>query len=300
MYRLRILPGLLSLLLSVSASQLADARTQEPSSIKLLASIQPVGLIANDLLAGLGEVAIQVPPGASPHDFALRVSDRQKIQQAELVIWMGPSLERFLTKTLNSLPEERVLALGQSESEPHTDDRRHHGHGPDLHQWLDPEYAIEMARAIAERLVQLYPGRSNDIQQRFAALSARYADLDHTLEERFAKVKEQSFVVQHRGYGYLVAAYGLTQLDWISLSPEQSPGVRHLYDLEKRLRELPAGEQARCLFVETGHESATARSFARQLGLEVQALDILGLGAESYSDLMEQLANDMVSCLSGR
>jgi zinc transport system substrate-binding protein len=271
---------------------------QTPSmDIRVVASIRPLALIAEDLLGELGTVDILVPSAASPHDYALKVSDVRKLQSADLAVWMGPELERFLQKPLAGLAPQRVLALGQSEA---GESPLAHDHDKDLHQWLDPRLAQAMARAIAERLQDLFPAHRAALERRLRTQLAGYDRLHHDLGQALAPVSDISFVVQHRGYDYFVRAYGLNQLAWISLSPEQPPGVRHLYELEKTLRALPPGQEARCLFVELSHRSATAENLADQLGLTLQTLDILGVTAATYPALMRQLTQDAVNCLAGK
>lgn len=154
-----------------------------------------------------------------------------------------------------------------------------------------------MARTIAQRLEQLYPGRSAFIQDRLQMLLADYQAAAQEARAVLAPVKSAGFVVQHRGYDHFVEAFGLNQLGWISLSPEQPPGARHLYQLEQQLKE-PAGEGARCLFVERSHRSATASNLAARLGLRLQPLDILGESAADYPALIQALAADVANCLA--
>ncbi|MEX1033952.1 MAG: zinc ABC transporter substrate-binding protein [Cellvibrionaceae bacterium] len=253
--------------------------------MRVVASIKPLALIAEDLLGELGEVQVLIRGAASPHDYALRASDIRRLHNADLIIWMGPELERFLEKPLAGLPPEQVLTLGSSAS-------------GDLHQWLDPDLAQTMARAITRRLLQLYPAAHSLLEQRLAAVLADYEQLNEELERMLASVRERGFVVEHQGYDYFVRAYRLNQLGWISAGPEQPPGVRHLYQLEKKLRERSGEERARCLFIEHAHQSDTAHNLAEQLNLELRALDILGQLADSYAELMRNLAEDVVDCLA--
>ncbi len=55
--------------LLLSSSALADSR--------VLTSIKPIQQISAALLDGIDEPAVLLPPGASPHAFALRPSDRR-------------------------------------------------------------------------------------------------------------------------------------------------------------------------------------------------------------------------------
>lgn len=298
--------GLLLFFLIVNACQLVNAQNTphlpgqtHADEMQVIASIRPLALIAQDLLGDSARVDTLVTGAASPHDYALKVSDMRRLRDADLLIWMGPELERFLQKPVDRLSPERVLALGQErESAESGSHAQEHDHDSDLHQWLDPQLAQQMARAIASRLQQLYPAERPSIERRLDTLTRTYKRLNEELKEVLAPVGERGFVVQHRGYDYFIQAYGLNQLAWISLSPEQPPGVRHLYELEKALRARAPAAKADCLFVELSHQSATASNFAEQLQLRLQPLDILGNRASTYPELMHKLADDVAGCLS--
>jgi zinc transport system substrate-binding protein len=289
-----VLIALLALLCWTPLTHAASASEGVQADIQVIASIRPLALIANDLLGPLGDVTVLVAGAASPHDYSLRVSDVQRLREADLVIWMGPDLERFLEKPLAALPEDKVLTLA-------ADPARHqpgadHRHG-DPHQWLDPRLAKEMARQIADRLESLNPRYGDEIQARLDRLTATYQELFEEARQALEPVREVGFVVEHRGYDHFVETFELRQLGWLSATPEQLPGVRHLYELEKRLR---SGAGARCLFMELAHQSSAARNLAAQLELRPQALDILGHNAITYEEFIQHLVRDVVSCLAGR
>ena len=85
---------LLALCSSLAFPQLARAEVQ------LLTSIKPLQLIAAAVQDGVGQPAVLLPPGASPHRFALRPSDIRRLREASLFYWVGPDLEGFLSKPL--------------------------------------------------------------------------------------------------------------------------------------------------------------------------------------------------------
>lgn len=291
-YLLRMFALLLCTLSPMALAQSAAEQAKgaaDGQTIRVVASIRPLALIANDLLGPLAKIEVLVPGGASPHDYSLRVSDVQRLRAADLAVWMGPEMERFLEKPLAGLPRQTVLPLANRLENSESGDHDH-----DLHQWLDPRLAKIMAKTMAGRLQALYPALSESIEQRLQEQLLSYDRLYKDAHQQLAPVREVGFVVEHRGYDLFVEAFELRQLGWISATPEQPPGARHLYELEKRLRN--AG--ARCLFVEYSHQSDGARNLARQLELRAQPLDILGHNAQSYGQLIRQLTGDVKDCLA--
>ncbi|UWQ56445.1 zinc ABC transporter substrate-binding protein (plasmid) [Leisingera caerulea] len=108
---------------------------------QVAADITPVhGLVAR-VMQGLGEPALVVPPGASPHGYAMRPSEARALDQADLVFWMGGPLTPWLEGPLEELAGDahrvelleaegtEVLAFRKgARFEVHTHDEDHGGH----------------------------------------------------------------------------------------------------------------------------------------------------------------------------
>ena len=80
------------------------------AEVRVLTSIKPLQLIAAAVQDGAGTPAVLLPPGASPHHYALRPSDVRRVREAELFYWIGPDLEGFLPRVLEGR-EQPSLAV---------------------------------------------------------------------------------------------------------------------------------------------------------------------------------------------
>ena len=78
-------------------------------ALEVLTTIKPLGFIAAAITDGVSEPNVLLPTGASPHDFSLRPSDIRSINDADLVVWVGPELEGFMTKPLAKHPHALTL-----------------------------------------------------------------------------------------------------------------------------------------------------------------------------------------------
>ena len=83
------------------------------AEVKVLTSIKPLQLIAAAVQDGAGTPDVLLPPGASPHSYALRPSDVRRLREAQLFYWIGPDMEVFLDKPLQAraAPSAAVQAL---------------------------------------------------------------------------------------------------------------------------------------------------------------------------------------------
>ncbi|RLQ88424.1 zinc ABC transporter substrate-binding protein [Notoacmeibacter ruber] len=88
-------------LISLSFIPTGSARADEAPEV--IASFTPIHSLTASLMEGVGEPQLLVPPTGSPHEFALRPSQAGALQDADLVIRIGPALESFLDKPLASL-----------------------------------------------------------------------------------------------------------------------------------------------------------------------------------------------------
>lgn len=144
------------------ASALIMAGPLSSASAAVVTSIRPLGFIASAIADGVTPTEVLLPDGASPHDFALRPSDIQRLRGADLVVWVGPDMEAFLTKSLAPVAAKHQLAIselsgvkpllmkGEDDDHDHdhaTDAHNHAGHDEgdghhhgeyNMHVWLSP------------------------------------------------------------------------------------------------------------------------------------------------------------------
>lgn len=273
------------------------------ADVEVLASIKPLELLAREVVGERGRVSLLLEPNASPHDYPLKVSDMQRLNDADLVLWVGEELETFLRRPLARVAPEHRLALtalpdlhwpqATAEAEQTGHSHSHHHHGRDPHLWLDPRNGAKVARALADRLAALDPDNAGYYRERAEALLRELDELDQTLAARLKPVAGRGFAVYHEAYGHFVQRYGLNQLTAVTESPERRPGARHLHQLRQRL----AG--AACLFTEPYYDMSAARDLAQELNLRLGELDLLGASeaVTDYPGLLDTLADDMLACL---
>ncbi|OSN04770.1 zinc ABC transporter substrate-binding protein [Lonsdalea iberica] len=146
---------------TLTASTLMMAAGAAPiASADVVTSIRPLAFIAAAITDGVTPTEVLLPDGASPHDYALRPSDVQRLQSSELVIWVGPEMETFLQKPLSQIPPNRQITLSalpeiqaamikashrHSESDhdgdSHQADHDEHTHAAEVHDEHDEDHA---------------------------------------------------------------------------------------------------------------------------------------------------------------
>jgi len=89
-------PVLAALCLAITGAAHADAP-------RVVADIAPVQSLVARVMEGVGEPDLLIRPDASPHGYAMRPSEARALEQAELVVWMGPGLTPWMTDAIQTL-----------------------------------------------------------------------------------------------------------------------------------------------------------------------------------------------------
>ena len=281
------------------------------ADVKVLTSIKPLQLIAAAVQDGVAIPEVLLPPGASPHNYALRPSDVRKVQSVDLLYWIGPDMEGFLPRVLNgrTLPSVAVqdlpgLKLRRFAEDNHSHaeeaDEHDHDHRPgslDAHLWLSPVNARVIATKMAADLSAADPANAARYQSNLKAFDERLDALDLRLKTRLAGIEGKPYFVFHEAFDYFEDAYGLKHAGVFSVAAEVQPGAQHVAAMRTRLQEV--GKT--CVFSEPPLRPRLAETLVAGLPVKLAELDALGgytpATAQGYEQVLEKLGNDLAGCL---
>ncbi|MCP1442408.1 zinc transport system substrate-binding protein [Pseudomonas sp. GGS8] len=281
------------------------------AEVKVLTSIKPLQLIAAAVQEGVAIPEVLLPPGASPHNYALRPSDVRKVQSVDLVYWIGPDMEGFLPRVLKgrTLPSVAVQDLPglklrrfaeDSHSHAEEADEHDHDHRPgslDAHLWLSPINARVIASKMATDLSAADPANAARYQSNLKAFDERLDALDLRLKARLAGIANKPYFVFHEAFDYFEDAYGLKHAGVFSVAAEVQPGAQHVAAMRTRLQEV--GKT--CVFSEPPLRPRLAETLVAGLPVKLAELDALGgytpATAQGYEQVLEKLGNDLAGCL---
>lgn len=282
----------------------------------VLTTIKPLQLIAAAVLDGIAEPGVLLPPAASPHNYALRPSDRRQLAEADRVYWVGPELERFLqrlledqsaARRLDQVPGLTLRYFGDEHGHAHSHEHDHHHdhdhdheHAPgtlDAHIWLSSHNARQLAQWMAGDLARLYPEHQVRLQHNAEQFAARLDQLQAELEQRLRPLAGKPYFVFHDAYGYLEDELGLRPRGVFSLSAEIQPGARHVQTLRQALTEAgPA-----CVFREPQFPAERIATLSTGLPVTTAELDPLGITVSvdphGYEQLLGTLGRTLADCL---
>lgn len=284
---------------------------------KVMTDLPPVQSLVAQVMGDLGTPAILLEQGANAHSYQLKPSQARALQEADLVIWVGPEMTPWLGRaiegvSLGGTQIELLEAPGthtqnfaapdhdhEHEGEDHADEDRHHHEGLDPHAWLDPANAEAWLGVIAEALAKADPEHAATYAANAKSAQAGVQALDAKLQAQLAPVAARPFVVFHAAYGYFASHYGLAVAGAVAMGDATDPGAAHLAELRAEL----AADKVVCAFPEAQHDP-------RQIDLLLEgtsvkrggALDPSGsslpYGPGNYTALMQGLADTLTACLA--
>jgi zinc transport system substrate-binding protein len=304
-----IVSRLFALFVAFTASLFVISSAQ--AEVRVLTSIKPLQLIAAAVQDGIAVPEVLLPPGASPHNYALRPSDVRKVQSVELLYWIGPDMESFLPRVLKgrTLPSLAVqdlpgLKLRHFAEDNHSHaeeaDEHDHDHRPgslDAHLWLSPVNARVIADRMAADLSAADPANAARYQSNAKAFDQRLDALDDRLKARLAPIAGKPYFVFHEAFDYFEDAYGLKHAGVFSVAAEVQPGAQHVAAMRARLQQV--GKT--CVFSEPPLRPRLAETLVAGLPVKLAELDALGgytpATAQGYEQVLEKLGNDLAGCL---
>jgi len=283
---------------------------------RVVTSIAPVHSLVAAVMAGAGTPGLLLRGGESPHTFSLRPSDAQMLNDADILFWIGPTLELPLARILPNLRVSRSVALLDAPgltilpnrhlhpAEPYNQitPRANRGTGVDRgidpHIWLSPENAAVMVDEITRRLAEIDPAQAELYRSNAALLRQQLQALNEELAARFSGFRG-NYAVFHDAYQYFERNYSLSPVAVITTHPERSPGAASL----RKLRATLVKKKVDCIFSEPQFQPRLVAMLSEGLPIRHAVLDPLGAetppGPQAYLQIIRNMANALTDCIQG-
>ena len=281
---------------------------------RVVTDIAPVQSLVARVMEGVDTPAVLLPPGASPHDHALRPSEARSLAGADLVIWVGPELTGWLGDPITSLaPEAAQLVLseamgvsvlmlrqggafGEHDEDEHDDHDEHEDEAPvDPHMWLDPQNAMVWLGAIAQALAVLDPEHATayatNATEGAAEISAKASSIG-----ALVGAAPRSYLAYHDAFGYAEGWLGLTGIGAIQSGHAVELGPARLAELRGEIAE----QGVSCVLTEPQYNSGLLDAVIDGGNRRLVLIDPLGGGFEAgqslYLSVLDQFAEIAKVC----
>jgi ABC-type Zn uptake system ZnuABC Zn-binding protein ZnuA len=279
---------LAALLWSVSAGSAAS----EDRPV-VAATIFPLSDITRQLAGSAVDVALMLPPGASPHTFEPTPSQVRALARARVVFVIGHGLDDWAARLARGAGAARVVVVDRGVAL-----RREAGGAVDPHYWLAPSNARAIARTVAGELERLVPARRSDIQSALTRYLGQLDAVEAEIRGILADLPMRRIATFHDAFGYFAEAFGLEVAAVFEPYPGREPSPRFVAEFQRQVR----ASGVRILFAEPQLSLDPLRPLARDLGVTLSVLDPLGgvAGRDSYLDLLRFDARQVAGAVRGR
>lgn len=284
---------------------LACAFAAVAQATTVVASVEPLAMLARQVLGDRTEVVTLLRPDQTPHFASFTPSQAREVRDADLILWLGeeaePHLAGLLARTdatglaLLSLPGVTRLEGGHEHDHGEHD---HEQHDPeevadgatgtlDPHLWLSPDNMRVLARALAEKM------KVSD-----EAVTAFERELTRSVKRMRAELapfRDATWLSYHDPWYYFRDAAGLSAPLVISEGLQSDTSSRRFTDLAQVMEE----KEVRCAIAEPEARLALMQRLCGD-ACRVQPLDPLGRDADkrTYTGFLLHLGDSFGQCLA--
>jgi len=278
-----------------------DAPKNEPTGekrLRVVATFYPLAEFSRMVGGELADVSAIVSPGVEPHDYEPTPRDLVSIENADVFVLNGASMDPWAEKLVPTLREKGVAIVNASEAVPLLSTEEHDGDEEgvrDPHFWLDPVFAESIVGSIRVAVIGKDPEHTDAYEANAAAALSELAQLDGEYRTALSTCARQEAITSHSTFAYLAKRYGFEGHSIAGLSPEAEPSAGRIADLV----DLAKKENIRYIFFETLVSPKVSETLAREIGAETLVFDpIEGLlpedtaaGKNYFSVMRENLEN---------
>ncbi|MCH7816013.1 MAG: zinc ABC transporter substrate-binding protein [Proteobacteria bacterium] len=265
------------------------------AEVKIATTIRPLKLIAEAIVQDMGLVTSIVEARQSPHHYTMSPSDRVALDQADLLIWIGPKFETYLADffqhaknakeviTAIEMPDLIIYNISSDQI--------------DSHLWLDSRNALLIAQQITQIVIRLDDSNAANYRDNLNKFRSEIDRANIDITAAFSDSTRNSYAVYHDAYQYFEIQFGLSHQFVLLRNPEVEPGIQEILLARKRLRE----QAPQCLLREYGSNAALIETMLADHELKTITVDLLGFEVTSptqgYIELMEKVTLSFTNCL---
>jgi len=227
----------------IALSQIKGTKQKDidAGKIKITTTLFPLYDMAKNIGADKADVSLLVPPGTEPHTFEPKPSDIIKINEADIFIYTGKSMEPWAEDIIKGVINKNLIVVDASKGTRMIPavfpDKDEPGGVLDPHIWLDFDNAKIMAKNIADALAAEDPADKAFFQQNADAYNTKLIELDASFRKTLSTCKHKEIIYAgHYAFGYLAHRYGLTYLAAQGVSPDAEPTAKDLIRLVEQIK----------------------------------------------------------------
>ena len=262
------------------------AKQDTTEKIKVVASFDAMKEITQAIGGNKVDVTTIIPEGIEPHDYELKTSDVQKLQEAKLFVYNGLGMEAWADKAIQTASADNLMSVALAEHvQPIelTDPEEIEEHGAyDPHAWLGLTSAKEEASAVKDALIKISPEDKEYFEKNYMAFADEIDKMQEEYMKKVANATREEIVTGHAAFGYLCRDLGISQESVEDVFASGEPSAQKLAELT----DFCKAHNVKVIFTEDLVSPAVSETLAKEAGAKAEAIHTI----ESAEDGMTYLA----------
>ena len=262
------------------------AKQDTTEKIKVVASFDAMKEITQAIGGNKVDVTTIIPEGIEPHDYELKTSDVQKLQEAKLFVYNGLGMEAWADKAIQTASADNLMSVALAEHvQPIelTDPEEIEEHGAyDPHAWLGLTSAKEEASAVKDALIKISPEDKEYFEKNYMAFADEIDKMQEEYMKKVANATRKEIVTGHAAFGYLCRDLGISQESVEDVFASGEPSAQKLAELT----DFCKAHNVKVIFIEDLVSPAVSETLAKEAGAKAEAIHTI----ESAEDGMTYLA----------
>ena len=203
------------------------------SKLKIVASFYPIYEFVKRVGGNNVNITTLIPIGVEPHNFEPTIQQIQNAESADLIIYNGAGLEKWIDKIDSKFKVDASQGLNLFKG----NDSESAG-TYDPHVWLDPVLAEKEVENIRDALVKVDPPNSQYYQSNANKFIAELNNLDNKIKTELTTCDKKDFIAFHNAFTYFANRYGLNQHSILGITPEGEILPQRLQEVIQTARDL--------------------------------------------------------------
>jgi len=291
------------MIMLVAGSLSLAATATRAKTLEVVSTIPDFASIAAEVGGSCVRVQSLVKPTQDPHFVDAKPSLMVTLNQADLLLVTGMELEAGWLPPLQTGSRNGQIQRGASgyldlstvisSMEVQAPDRAkgdiHPGGNP--HYWTDPRNGVRIAKAIANKLIELDPDHASDVRSRLHSFLNRLEDRMDDWSKRLAPYKGTRVVVYHESWVYFLDWAGFVKAGALEPKPGIPPKPSHVAALIKKVKD----QNVKYVIQESFYPTNLSKVFAGKSGATLKVLPTMvgAGGTHTYFDVIEKIVSEL-------
>lgn len=269
------------------------------ASLRVDTTYSTLGAITQEVGGDLVHVTVLGSSKYDPHFIVPKPSLLAKLRRADLLImnggglelgWLPPLLKNANNRKIQNgakglldishfIPMiDKPAAVSRAFGDVHAQGNPHYS--------TDPHLVITIAKAIADKLMQIDPENMMTYQANLDNFTKKWQTYLSSYDANLATCKGKKVVQYHELYNYFIRRYGLKRVGNIEPLPGIAPSSKHTLQLIMQMKH----EGVKTILQDIYHEKKTAQFIAEKTGAKVVVIPH-DVGSVKGSETLEKFYN---------